>query len=103
MKAEDALRFLANASAVLARSLELERTLEEVVTLAVPEFADWCSADVCQPDGSLRGITSQHPDPAMEELILELRRRYREETRGSEGVIRVIASGEPELVSDVRD
>jgi serine phosphatase RsbU (regulator of sigma subunit)/anti-sigma regulatory factor (Ser/Thr protein kinase) len=98
-----ALAFLAQASAVLARSLDYERTLAEVAQLAVPEFADWCAVDVVQEDGSLRQITSGHPDPRMEELLLELRRRYREEKGTSRGAMHVIATGESELETDVRD
>jgi serine phosphatase RsbU (regulator of sigma subunit)/anti-sigma regulatory factor (Ser/Thr protein kinase) len=98
-----ALAFLAEASAVLARSLDYERTLAEVARLAVPEFADWCGVDMVQADGSLRQITSQHPDPRMEELLLELRRRYRREKGVSEGAMHVIATGESELQTDVRD
>jgi serine phosphatase RsbU (regulator of sigma subunit)/anti-sigma regulatory factor (Ser/Thr protein kinase) len=88
---------------VLARSLDYERTLAEVAQLAVPEFADWCAADVVQPDGSLRQITSGHPDLRIEEYLMELRRRYREEKGTSEGAMHVIATGESELQSDVRD
>src|SRR6266542_1988457 len=98
-----ALAFLAQASAVLARSLDYERTLAEVAAIAVPEFADWCAVDVVQPDGSLRQITSGHPDPRMEELLMELRRRYRQQKGASEGATRVIVTGESELAKDVRD
>src|SRR5919201_6702996 len=98
-----ALAFLARASAVLARSLDYERTLAEVAQLAVPEFSDWCAVDVVQDDGSLRQITSGHPDPRMEELLMELRRRYRRDKGASEGAMHVIATGESELVTDVRD
>ena len=87
---------------MLARSLDYERTLAEVAQLAVPEFADWCAVDVVQADGSLRQITSGHPDARMEELLMELRRRYRQEKGASEGAMHVIASGESELQSDVR-
>ena len=73
------LAFLAQVSIALARSLDYERTLAEVAQLAVPEFADWCAVDIVQPDGSLRQITSGHPDPRMEELLMDLRRRYRAE------------------------
>src|SRR5512133_3000395 len=91
-----ALAFLAQASAVLARSLDYERTLAEVAQLAVPEFADWCAVDVVQPDGSLRQITSGHPDPRLEKLLSELRRRYRAEKGRTEGAMSVIATGRPE-------
>jgi GAF domain-containing protein/anti-sigma regulatory factor (Ser/Thr protein kinase) len=96
-----ALAFLAQASAVLARSLDYERTLAEVAQLAVPELADWCAVDVVQPDGSLRQITSGHPDPRMEELLAELRTRYRAVKGRSEGAMYVIASGQSELRTDV--
>jgi serine phosphatase RsbU (regulator of sigma subunit)/anti-sigma regulatory factor (Ser/Thr protein kinase) len=97
-----ALAFLAQASAALARSLDYERTLEECAQLAVPEFADWCAVDIVQIDGSLRQITSGHPDARMEELLMDLRRRYREQKGTSEGAMHVIATGEAELQSDVR-
>ena len=98
-----ALAFLAQASAVLARaSLDYEQTLCEVARLAVPEFADWCAVDVVQRDGSLRQITSGHPDPRLEQLLMELRRRYRAEKGRSAGAMHVIATGHPELVTDTR-
>src|SRR5207248_4708507 len=97
-----ALAFLAEASAVLAGSLDYERTLTEVAQLAVPEFADWCAVDIVQGDGSLRQITSGHPDPRIEQLLMDLRRRYRREKGISEGAMHVIATGESELQTDVR-
>jgi len=100
---QGALAFLAQAGAVLARSLDYERTLAEVAQLAVPDFADWCGVDVVQPDGSLRQITSGHPDPRVEEYLLDLRRRFREERGRSDGAMRAIATGESQLVSDVGD
>ncbi|MEA2466655.1 MAG: hypothetical protein QOJ57_781 [Thermoleophilaceae bacterium] len=98
---QSALGFLAQASGLLAASLDYERTLSEVARLAVPDVADWCAIDVVQPDGTTRQVTSVHPDPELEALLLELRRRYREEKQGSEGTARVIATGEAELVRDV--
>ena len=74
---ESALGFLAQASGVLAGSLDYERTLTEVARLAVPDLADWCAVYIVEPDGGLRQITSIHPDPDQESLLMELRRRYR--------------------------
>ena len=96
-----ALRFLADAGEVLSGSLDLEDTIRRVVHLAVPELADWCAVDLIEADGSLRQITSVHPDSAQEELLLELRRRYREEKGSSEGVRHVVDTGEAELATDV--
>lgn len=97
------LAFVARASELVARSLDYEQTLTEVASLAVPELADWCAVDVVQPDGSLRQVTSGHPDPELEELLMELRRLYRLEKGASEGVTRVIETGESELATDVTD
>src|SRR3954471_20830088 len=101
MDPQSALGFLAQASGLLAASLDYERTLSEVARLAVPDVADWCAIDIVQPDGSTRQVTSVHPNPELEAFLLELRRRYRAEKQGSEGTARVIATGEPELVRDV--
>jgi GAF domain-containing protein len=95
------IAFLSRATEVLGSSYEYETTLAHVAQLAVPEIADWCAVDIVQPDGSLRQITSGHPDPEQERLLLELRRRYREQKGGSEGVRHVIDTGESELASDV--
>src|SRR3954447_25336575 len=101
ISAESALGFLARASGVLAGSLDYERTLAEVARLAVPDIADWCAVDIVEPDGSLRQITSVHPDPEQEDLLLELRRRYREEKGATAGATFAILSGDPVLARDV--
>src|SRR3954462_7531965 len=100
MKPEAALGFLAQASGVLAGSLDYERTLAEVARLAVPDVADWCAVDIVEPDGSLRQVTSVHSDPEQEALLLELRRRYREEKGAAAGAPYGIMSGEPTLARD---
>src|SRR5690348_11139767 len=100
MDPESALGFLAQASGVLAGSLDYERTLKEVAHLTVPDVADWCAVDIVEPDGSLRQITSTHPDAEQEALLMELRRRYRAEKGGSAGAAYSILTGEPTLVED---
>src|SRR5919205_257623 len=102
MDAESALGFLAQASGVLAGSLDYERTLAEVARLVVPDVADWCAVDIVDADGSLRQITSVHPDPEQESLLLELRRRYREEKGAAAGATYAILAGDPILATDVR-
>src|SRR3954447_2420519 len=100
MDAQSALGFLARASGVLAGSLDYERTLAEVARMAVPDVADWCAVDVVAADGSLRQITSTHPEAEQEALLMELRRRYREEKGGSAGATYAILTREPTLARD---
>ncbi len=52
--------FLAEASAVLAQSLDYEKTLSAVAKLAVPTIADWCSTDVIDSRGKLQQIAVTH-------------------------------------------
>jgi PAS domain S-box-containing protein len=49
-RAETAQRLLADASAVLASSLDYSSTLRQVADLAVPTLADWCSISIAEGD-----------------------------------------------------
>src|SRR4051795_13605903 len=83
--AEEALRFLAEASAVLARSLDYEATVKQVAKLLVPRIADWSGIDVIEGDGSTRQITSGLDEPELEDFLMEMRRRYRAQADQSQG------------------
>ena len=56
--------FLTQASATLASSMDYEVTLRELTRIMVPGLADWCTAHVAGPDGTLRFIAGAHRDPA---------------------------------------
>jgi serine phosphatase RsbU (regulator of sigma subunit) len=98
---EQALEFVASASALLARSLDYETTLREVARLAVPDVADWCGVLLVDSGDGERELSSGYDDPALEAVLLEIRRRRREEAGASESR-RVAESGDPILASDVR-
>jgi PAS domain S-box-containing protein len=102
-KAERTTRFLADASAALARITDHESTLQLVATLAVPLFADWCAVDVVQADGSIRRIAVAHADPEKVQLVRELERRYPPRPADRHGVRRVIRSGEVEWAASIPD
>jgi PAS domain S-box-containing protein len=102
-RAEDASRFLADASAALATVVDYQSTLEEVAALAVPRFGDWCGVDMVEPDGSLRQLAVAHVDPAKVRLAHELGRRYPPDPDAPAGAARVARTGEPELMEDISD
>ena len=52
-------RFLADAAAVLASSLDYETTLQQVAELAIPSFADLCMVELADADG----LSRQWPSP----------------------------------------
>jgi signal transduction histidine kinase len=96
-RAERRLRFLADASAQLAGSLEYGVTLERVARLAVPTIADWCFVDVLDEDGGIRRVEVAHADPARapEAAIL---RRYPPRPDMAEGIAKVLRTGVSELI-----
>jgi GAF domain-containing protein len=73
---EDYVRFLAEASEILAGSLDYETQLERVARLIVPALADWCAVDLLAEDGRLHRLAVVHRDPGKAEAALELQRRY---------------------------
>src|SRR3954452_19926883 len=88
--AEAALRFLADASSVLARSLDYEDTVQRVANLLVPRIADWAGIDIVEPDGSTRQLTTLIEEPELQAFLLDLRERYRQGTDQSRGTKSVL-------------
>lgn len=106
LQAEDARRrfaFLAEASDVLASSLDYETTLASVAHLAVSQIADWCAVQILEPDGSVRSIVTAHLDPTRVELARELGERYPFDPEGTIGVAGVLRTGRSELLPNIAD
>jgi PAS domain S-box-containing protein len=99
--AQQRLSFLAEASSVLASSLNYEDTLASIAELSVPKLADWCTIDMARDDGSIRRLAVAHVDPAKVRWAWELSRRHATDPNESSGVAQVLRTGEPELVSQV--
>ena len=102
-EAQQRLAFLAEASRLLTRSLDYDRTPRRLASLAVPRLGDWCVVDLMGEDGTLRHAAVEHVDPAKVELARELGRRYPPDPNQDDGTIRVIRTGEPELYPDIPD
>jgi PAS domain S-box-containing protein len=96
------LAFLAEASAILASSLDYELTLERVARLAVSEIADWCAVHVAE-NGKLGRLVVAHADPAMAAVAEEFERRYPERIDPERGAGKVFRTGEPEMVPVITD
>ncbi|WP_437966300.1 AAA family ATPase [Sorangium sp. So ce260] len=74
--AERQSALLADASRVLAESLDYEANLAQVLRMALPFFADWCVADLIHDHTAMREVAAAHADPSKEDLVRELRERY---------------------------
>jgi PAS domain S-box-containing protein len=102
-RAEDAQRFLAQASDVLAASLDYEETLDRVAQLAVPDLADWCAVHVLEEDGTIRRLAVVHVNPARATQALARPARYPLDPNAQHIVPQVIRSGRSEIYSQVPD
>jgi PAS domain S-box-containing protein len=102
-RTEEAQRFLLDAGAELASSLDYRSTLGAVARLAVPQIADWCSVLLVEDDGSLRELVVVHSDPQYVTLAAELQERYPPDPDAPRGAAAVIRSGVPELLSEITD
>jgi PAS domain S-box-containing protein len=96
-RGEDAQRFLAEASGLLAGSLDYETTLSSVAKLAVPNLADWCVVHIVGENGRLRQLAVVHSDPAKEEAARALRKRYPVDPDAGIGVPNVLRTGRTEF------
>jgi PAS domain S-box-containing protein len=101
-RTEDDLTFLASASSELAGLIEPAVTLERLAFLAVPRFADWCTADLLQGDGTLQRVAVAHADASKVALAEELHRKMPTEVDAPHGVYNVVRTGRAEFVHQIK-
>ena len=75
-RASEGLSVLAEASAVLAASDDIDHALRSVAQLAVPRLGDWCTVDLLEPDGTLRRVVTYTPIRKSSSIADELNRRF---------------------------
>lgn len=74
-RAQERMRFLAEASVLLSTSLDYSTTLDNVARLVVPNLADFCVVDLIDAEGMPSGLVVAHRDPAKEELLRQIRQQ----------------------------
>jgi PAS domain S-box-containing protein len=94
-RAEQQLAFLAQASELLASSLDYETTLKSLARLAVPQFGDWCAVDIVRNDLSIQRVAIAHLNPAKIALAEEFQRSYLPDPDAPIGVPKVLRTGQP--------
>jgi PAS domain S-box-containing protein len=94
--------FLAQMAEALSTSLDYEKTLATLATLAVPTLGDWCAVDILQEDGEIARVAVAHVDPEKAELAREVRRRY-DNPNAPYSVTQVIRTSTPAVISKITD
>jgi PAS domain S-box-containing protein len=102
-RAELQAAFLAQASALLASSLDYQQTLRNLAELAVPDLVDWCAVDLIDDDGDRQSVAVAHVDPARVELAEELRHYEAREAGPDRGLGLLLRTGEPIFHAEVPD
>lgn len=94
---------LAEASAELAASFEIQATLESLAHLVVPRLADWCVIDMQADDGTIQTAVIAHTDPEKEQIAWRIVRRFPIDPEAPAGTAAVLRTRQPELVPDITD
>ena len=94
------LAFRATAGEVLASSLDLDRTLQDVARLAVPVLGDLCIVDLVE-NGQLRRVATVHSNSSKAVWLEKLRREYPPSPDSPQPAGRVLLTGQLELLEQV--
>jgi PAS domain S-box-containing protein len=103
IRSRDRLRFLAEAGAQLAGSLDVEGTLEGLVRIASTTLADWAVVILIDEDGAVEQIATAHRNSEKEPLTRALHERQLRHASGAALLWQSIQTGEPMLVPVVSD
>ncbi|MFL5347442.1 MAG: ATP-binding protein [Hyalangium sp.] len=99
VEAEQTAHLLADASRILAESLDYQTTLAQVARLAVPVLADWCVVDILE-HGTCHRIAGAHVDPSKELLLQVLAERYPVDAVASQPASQVLRTGQALLLAN---
>jgi signal transduction histidine kinase len=99
-QAAQRFRFLAEASTLLASSLDHRQTFAELAEMCVASIADWVVIYVTNERGVPQRLEAAHRDPARAELLAQLR-DHPIDPRGNHPVLQVLKTRKPLLVPDV--
>jgi serine phosphatase RsbU (regulator of sigma subunit)/anti-sigma regulatory factor (Ser/Thr protein kinase) len=100
-RARERLAFLAEASAVLARSLDYRATLDHLAHVLVPHLAAMCTIDLIDEDGRLESLAVVHADPEKEQLARDLRERLPPRREDAFGTWAAIESNRSQLLEEI--
>jgi PAS domain S-box-containing protein len=102
-RADTTQRFLADAGAILASSLDYATTLTNVAKLATPQIADWCAVDILDENETIQRVAVAHIDPEKVQWAYELQKRYPVDENAPRGVPQILRTGESEFYPNITD
>jgi PAS domain S-box-containing protein len=97
------LAFLAEASTVLASSLDYHTNLMTVAKLAVNRLADWCAVDVVDDAEGFHRVALVHRDPQRSDWARDFQRKFSAKAAAPHGVAHVMRTGKARIYTDIPD
>jgi signal transduction histidine kinase/DNA-binding response OmpR family regulator len=103
---QERFAFLADASNVLAGSLDYEETFRSLAALVVPRVADFCLVLAAEEEGSedgMRQVAVAHRDPADNPGLAKLIAQFPKSAAAKVGGAHVLKTGKSQMVCDVHN
>jgi signal transduction histidine kinase/response regulator RpfG family c-di-GMP phosphodiesterase len=100
---QERLAFLADASNVLAGSLEYHKTFHSLAHLVVPRLADFCVVLAAEEDGKLRQVAVAHSELVDEPAFRKLAEEFPASTAARTGGAYVVKTGQSEMCCDMEN
>ena len=102
-RAEERQRTLAEAGAVLARSLDVVETLEALARTVATTVADVCGVHIVRSGTVIRRFAAAPGDPLKAEVVRQLEEHYPDQTDAPHGVPNVLRTGKSALYPLITD
>ena len=96
-------RLIMKVGVELGASLDYETILQNVASLVVADFADWCLVDVVDHQGRVRDVAVAHRAEDKEELARSLVQKLPQLPSAPHGVARVLRTLQPESYASDSD
>src|SRR6478672_9383295 len=100
---QERLAFLADASNVLAGSLDYEETFRNLAALVVPRVADFCVVLAAEEDGAMRHVAVAHRDSSEEPALQKLAEEFPPSAAALKTGAHVLSTGKSQMVCDIHN
>lgn len=100
---QERLAFLADASNVLAGSLEYHKTFHSLAHLVVPRLADFCVVLASEEDGTLRQVAVAHSNLLDEPVLRKLAEEFPASSAAKTGGAHVVKTGQSQMCCDMEN
>jgi len=101
-RAQRRLALLAEATSMLAATLDVDESLDRLTSLVVPLMADWCTVHLLAPDGGVQRVAARHRDADKLDLLRRLE-ELQAAGLGRDSITSHVLDGGPATLVDVDD